>query len=440
MPESKYDIAVLGGGPAGYAAAIRASQLGKKVCLVERFFPGGTCLNRGCIPTKAMIASIDLYSRIRKADRFGISVENPSIDLARVIERKNRVVRTLTKGVEYLLKQHKVEVIKDEGLLKGPGQIELATSNSQLATDKIILATGSEPMELRGFAVDHTKVLNSNDMLNLTSVPKTMEIIGCGVIGLEFAFMFAELGTKVNICEAMSRALPMVDEEVTSLLMQIAGRKGIEIGLNLKMNAPSGKDVTLVAVGRKVNCEFFKDSGIRMRGRFVDVNGRMETSLPGVYAAGDITGISMQSHVAYAQGKTAAENACGVESKIDLSVIPMCIFTSPEVAAVGLTEAQAKAKGIEIAVGNFPFAALGKAKAMEETEGFVKIVSDPKTGRVIGAHMIGPQTSNLIAELALAVKLGASAKDVASTIHAHPTLPEAVMEAAESVFGAAIHI
>jgi dihydrolipoamide dehydrogenase len=440
MAENNYDIAVLGGGPAGYAAAIRASQLGKKVCLVERFFPGGTCLNRGCIPTKAMLASVNLYAKMKKADRFGISVSNVSIDLAKVIERKNRVVKTLTKGVEYLLKQNKVALIKGEGILKGPGVIELRTQNTELRAQKIILATGSEPLDIPGFTIDHSKVLNSNDMLNLTHVPQTMEIIGCGIIGMEFAFMFAELGTKINICEAMPKALPMVDEEVTALLMQISKKKGIEIALNTKVGGPSGKDITLVAVGRKTNTESFKDSGIKMKGRFPEVNNKMETSLPGVYAAGDITGISMQSHVAYAQGKAAAENACGITSQIDLSVIPMCIFTEPEVAAVGLTEAQAKEKGIEIKIGKFPFIALGKAKAMDETEGFVKIMSDSKTDKILGVHIIGPQASNLIAESALAMKLGASAKDIAHTIHAHPTLPEAIMEAAESIFGHAIHI
>ncbi len=440
MAETQYDIAILGGGPAGYAAAIRASQLGKKVCLIERYFPGGTCLNRGCIPTKAIIASISLYSKMKKAEKFGLKANDLSIDLEKVIERKNRVVKTLTKGVEHLLKQSKVDVIKSEGVLKEPGVIELAPPASHLAAPKIILATGSEPLEIPGFPFDHKKVLNSNDMLNLTTAPQTMEMIGCGVIGLEFAFIFVELGTKINICEAMPKALPMVDDEVTALLMQTAKKKGIEIVLNTKVSGPSGKDVTLVAVGRKVNNESFKDAGIKMNGRFPEVNGKMETSLPGVYAAGDITGISMQSHVAYAQGKMAAENACGLDSKIDLSVIPMCIFTDPEIAAVGLTEEQAKTKGMEIKIGKFPFIALGKAKAMDEIEGFVKIVSDAKSDKVLGVHIIGPQASNLIAEAALAIKLGATSKDIAATIHAHPTLPESIMEAAESIFGQAIHI
>jgi len=440
MTDKKFDIIVLGGGPGGYSAAIRAAQLGKKVCLIERYNPGGTCLNRGCIPTKTIISSIELFSKIKKADKFGISVKDPQIDLAKVIQRKNRIVMTLTKGVQYLLKKNKVEVIKGEGKLKEPGIIELSSPISHLSSQKIILATGSEPIEIPGFKFDHNKILNSNDMLNLTSMPKTMEIIGCGAIGLEFAFIFAELGTKVTICEALPKAMPMADEEITNILMQTLKKKGIEMLLNTKRSAPSGMDITLVAVGRKPNTDSFKEAGVELKGKFVKTNNKMETNLGGVYAAGDITGISMQSHVAYAQGKVAAENACGKSSEIDYSAIPMCIYTHPEVASIGLTEAEAKDKGLEIKIGKFPFMALGKAKAIDETDGMVKIIADAKTNKILGAHIIGPNTTMLISEIALAMKVGASADDIAKTIHAHPTLPEAVQEAAESIFGQAIHI
>ena len=451
MTDAKYDIAVLGGGPGGYSAAIRASQLGAKVCLIEKETVGGTCLNRGCIPTKSILASIELYSKIKRAKEFGIDVEKFSINMNKVIERKNRIVTRLTKGVEYLLKQHKVELIKGEGILNGPEKLEIRDSKLEISAKRIILATGSEPMDIPGFSVDHKTTINSNDILNLTEIPKTMEILGCGVIGLQFARIFSDLGTQVNICEALPKVLPAIDDEVSAALMQSVKKRGIDISLNTKLSGPSGKEITFVAAGRKLNTEGFPEAGIAVsglpgQGKRVAVNERMETNLPGVYAVGDITGINMLAHVAYAQGKVAAENACkansriGSPSTIDYSVVPMCIFTDPEVAAVGLTEAEAQAKGIGVKIGKFPFAALGKARAIGEEEGFIKIIADAKSDKVLGVHIIGPQATVLIAEAAMALKLRATAKDIADLIHAHPTLPEAVQEAAESIFGQAIHI
>jgi len=441
MADVQYDIAVLGGGPAGYAAAIRASQLKAKVCLIEKGELGGTCLNRGCIPTKSMLASIELYSKIKRADKFGINVSGLSIDLKKVIERKDRIVSRLVKGVEHLIKQHKIDLIKGEGKLKGTGVIELRAQSTELRAQKIILATGSEPMDIPGFEVDHKKIINSNGILNLTEIPKTMEILGCGVIGLQFARIFSDMGTEVTICEALPKVLPMIDEEVSNALIDLIKKRKIQINMNVKLSKPSGKDITFVAAGRKPNTEGLKEAGAEMvKDKFVKVNERMETNLSGVSAAGDITGINMLAHVAYAQGKVAAEAACGKTSKIDYSVVPMCIFTDPEVAAVGLTEAQAKEKGIEIKIGRFPFGALGKARTIGEEDGFVKIIADAKSNKVLGVHIIGPQATVLIAEAALAIKLGAKVEDIANLIHAHPTLPEAVMEAAESIFGQAIHI
>lgn len=440
MGESKYDIAILGGGPGGYSAAIRASQLGAKVCVIEKSELGGTCLNRGCIPTKSILASIELFSKIKRAHDFGIDIEKFTINMDKVIERKNRIVNRLVKGVEYLLKQNKIDLIKGEGRFKEPGNIEIRDSKLEIRAEKIILATGSEPMDIPGFEIDGKKIINSNHILDLKDVPKTMEILGCGVIGLQFARIYSELGTKVNICEALPKVLTMIDEEVTNSLIGIVKKKQIEINMNVRLSKPSGKEITLVAAGRKVNTEGFEKLGVKMNRKYIAVNERMETNLPGVFAVGDITGINMLAHVAYAQGKVAAEVACNKDSKIDYTVVPMCIYTDPEVSAVGLTESQAKEKGFEVKIGKFPFTALGKARTIDETEGFVKIVADAKTDKVLGVHIIGPQATMLIPEAAMAIKLGAKAEDIASTIHAHPTLSEAVQEAAESIFGKAIHI
>jgi dihydrolipoamide dehydrogenase len=456
MSDNKFDLIVLGGGPGGYSAAIRAAQLGAKVALIEKDNVGGTCLNRGCIPTKSILASIELYSKIKRAKEFGIDVEKFSINMYRVIERKNRIVTRLVKGVEYLLKQHKVELIKGDGIIKGPEKLEIRDSSAkggsasggklEISAKRIILATGSEPMDIPGFQVDHKTIINSNDVLNLPEIPKTMEILGCGIIGLQFARIFSDLGTQVNICEALPKVLPAIDDEISSALIQSEKKRNIDIVLNTKLSKPSGKDITFVAAGRKLNTEGFEAAGVKLDRKRVVVNDKMETNLPGVYAVGDITGINMLAHVAYAQGKVAAENACkansriGLPSKIDYSVVPMCIFTDPEVAAVGLTEAEAQAKGIGIKIGKFPFAALGKARTIGEEEGFVKIIADAKSNKVLGVHIIGPQATILIAEAAMALRLEAKAQDIANLIHAHPTLPEAVQEAAESIFGQAIHI
>ena len=448
MVDKKYDIIILGAGPAGYSAAIRASQLGAKVAVIEKDKAGGTCLSRGCIPTKSILASIELFSKIKIAHDFGIDIEKFAIDMEKVIARKNKIVHRLVKGVEYLLKQNKVDLIKGEGKVTNISAkekiIEIkdnAGNGLRVTGYALILATGSEPMNIPGFEVDGKKIINSNHILDLKDIPKTMEILGCGVIGLQFARIYSELGTKVNICEALPKVLPVIDEEVTNSLIGIVSKKQIEIKMNVRLSKPSGKEITLVAAGRKVNTEGFKEIGIEMiKDRYVKVNERLETNLPGVYAVGDITGINMLAHVAYAQGKVAAEATCGKDSKIDYSVVPMCIYTDPEVAAVGLTEAEAKAKGHEVKIGKLPFGASGKARTISEEEGFVKIVADAKSNKILGVHIIGPQATMLIAEAAMAIKLGAKAEDITSTIHAHPTLSEAIQEAAESIFGQAIHI
>jgi len=441
MTEKNFDAIVLGAGPGGYSAAIRAAQLGKKVAIVEKDKVGGTCLNRGCIPTKSILASIELFSKVKKAHEYGIQIEKFSISMDKVVERKNKIVARLTKGVEYLLKQHKIELIKGEGKIKGPGIIELRAQNTELRAQKIILATGSEPMDIPGFPVDGKTIINSNHILDLKDIPKTMEILGCGVIGLQFARIYSDLGTKINICEAMPTALPMIDDEVAKALIDLSKKRQIEISMNVKLSKPSGKEVTFVAAGRKINSEGLKDAGVELiKDKFVKVNEKMETNLPGVYAIGDLTGINMLAHVAYAQGKVAAENATGKNSTIDYSVVPMCIFTDPEVASAGLTESQAKEKGHDVKIGKFPFMALGKARTIGETDGFVKIISDGKSGKVLGVHIIGPQATLLIHEAAMALRLGAKADDIANMIHAHPTLTEAIQEAAESIFGQAIHV
>jgi len=457
----KYDLTVIGGGPGGYVSAIRAAQRGQKVCLIEKNRVGGTCLNVGCIPTKSLLSSIDLLNKIKSAEEYGLSVGDYSCDLAKVVTRKNQIVQKLVKGVEFLLSSYGVALKSGKGAFIDKNTISISNGNDEeiISTNNTIIATGSRPADIPIFGIDEDKVVTSTGALNITTPPEELLIVGGGVIGSEFACIYSSLGTKVTIVEMMPNIIPTEDRQIARRLQGSFKKKGIKISTKVKIEKlektsagiaatlDTGKvieaDKALISIGRSLNVEGIglEKAGVAQGAREILVNERMETNIPGVYAIGDVTGKILLAHVATAQGIVAAENCSGKKERtMDYNVVPSCIFTTPEIASVGLTDAAAKAKGIETRVGSFSFMALGKALAMGEAEGMVRLVADAATDKLLGAQMIGPHTTDLIAEVALAIRLGATAEQVGETIHAHPTLAESIMEAAEDVHGISPHI
>ncbi|MDK2836491.1 MAG: dihydrolipoamide dehydrogenase [Thermosediminibacterales bacterium] len=459
------EIAIIGGGPAGYVAALRASQLGAKVAVVENRDLGGTCLNRGCIPTKALLQSTEVFKLVKNASRFGVTAGEASIDFAKAVARKNAVVKQLVTGVNYLLKSSNVEVINATASFTGKNEVELTKPDGQkekLTARKFIIASGSVPAMPPIPGIDSDGVITSDKALEITEPPKSMVIVGGGVIGVEFATIFASVGTKVTIIEMMPRLIPNIDAEVAETLKAVLKRQGIAIYLNSRVesigDSTEGKAIefidekgnksaitaekVLVSVGRRANIEGLglEKAGIRTERGSIAVNDRMETNVPNIYAAGDVTGGILLAHVAFEEGKVAAENALGHESVIDYKVVPSGIFTRPEIASVGLSEEEAKQAGHKLKIGRFPFRANGKALAMNESEGFVKIIADTKYGEILGVHIIGPHATDLIHEAALAIKLEATLEEIANTIHAHPTLAETMVEAALDADKIALHI
>lgn len=456
-------IAVLGGGPGGYVAALKAAQLGAQVIVVESSEVGGTCLNWGCIPTKALLASAEALHKARNLSDYGIEL-NGSVtpNLSLIMERKNKVVSTQVKGIRALFKSWGVELIEGRGRLTGPTSIEVEKkdgSTATIAADKIIIATGSRPAELPAFKFDGKNILSSNEALTITDIPKSMLIIGAGVIGCEFACIYNELGAEVTMIEMMPRAVSTEDEEISELLAKELKKKKIKlltgVGVTkvekmpdgMHAHLPDGKEIAaekiLVSIGRALNSDNIglESVGINRgkRGEII-VDNRMETNIKGVYAAGDVIGRIMLAHVASTEGIVAAENICGRDTTMDYSVVPAAIFTSPEIGSVGLRENQAADKGIKTRIGRFQFRALGKAHAMGEIAGFVKIIADAGTDKILGVHIIGPHASDLVHEAAVAMKAGLTARDIAATIHAHPTLSEGLLEASEDVHGNAVHV
>lgn len=455
-------LTIVGAGPGGYVAALKAAQLGAQVTVIEDTEVGGTCLNRGCIPTKTLLASAEAYSKAKELEAFGVELNGSvSPNLARMMERKNKVVGLQVKGIRGLFKSWGVKLIEGRGKLLDGHKVEVAGKDgtaSVLETDRVIIATGSRPALIPTFPFDGKTILSSTDALNLTEIPKSMIIVGAGVIGCEFACIFRELGTEVAIVEMLPRAVSTEDMEVSELLERELKKKKIQFitGVSVdKVNGESGgiraslsngKEISaekmLVSIGRALNCDGIglEEAGVQKgpRGQ-VAVNEKMQTNIEGIYAVGDVTGGMLLAHVASKQGMVAALNACGHEAKFDGSTVPAAIFTMPEIASVGLREFQAEEKGLKTKTGRFQFRALGKAHAMGEIAGFVKIVADHGSDKVLGVHIIGPHASDLIHEAAIAIKAGLTASDIADTIHAHPTLSEGLMEAAEDVHGMAIH-
>ncbi|MBI5025160.1 MAG: dihydrolipoyl dehydrogenase [Nitrospirae bacterium] len=455
-------IAIVGAGPGGYVAAIKAAQLGAQVTVVEDTEVGGTCLNRGCIPTKALVASAEAFHKAKSLEDYGLELTGEVLpNLSKIMERKNKIVSTQVKGIRALFKSWGVNLLEGKGIILSPERIEVQKRNGTrliVETDKIIIATGSKPAQFPLFPFDGERIFSSDDALNIKEIPKSLIIIGAGVIGCEFACIFREFGTEVTIVEMLPRAVSTEDVEISELLEKELKKKKIKLMTGVSVERVEGKEdgihaflsdgnelvakKVLVSIGRALNSDGIglEAVGIKKgpKGEVL-VNERMETNIEGIYAAGDVVGGILLAHVASKEGIVAALNACGRDASMDYSVVPAAIFTTPEIASVGLREHQAIEKGIEVRTGHFQFRGLGKAHAMGEISGFVKIVADRTTDKILGAHIIGPHAADLIHEASLAIEAGIKAKELAHAIHAHPTLSEGLMEAAEDVHGSAIH-
>ncbi|MGH9673953.1 MAG: dihydrolipoyl dehydrogenase [Bryobacteraceae bacterium] len=457
-----YDVVVIGSGPGGYSAAVRAGQYGLKTALVEKEPKlGGCCLHVGCIPTKALLHTAEVWEYFEHAEEQGIDCEGARLDLGRVIERKNKIVAKHAKGVEYLMKKNKVDVVHGLGTLKGGGWIE--AGGKTIEAKNIILATGSEARMLQGLQSDPEVVLTNVEILNLTNIPKTLAVIGAGAVGVEFASIFARFGTTVTVIEMLPRLVPVEDEDVSKELQRTFTKSGIrceagakvetvrrtEAGVHLCVTLAGGKkedidtEKLLIAVGRKPNTDGvgLENTRARLDRGFVVVDERQQTGEPGLYAIGDIVaGTPQLAHVATMEGMVAVAHIAGKPAKpVDKTRIPGCTYTEPGIGSVGLTEAQAKEQGRKVKVGKFPFLANSKASILGRHDGFVKVVADEAYGEILGVHIIGPHAYELIAEAVAAMESEATVETMMSTIHAHPTLYEAVGEAFNAVYGLAIN-
>ncbi|MFH1017375.1 MAG: dihydrolipoyl dehydrogenase [Pseudomonadota bacterium] len=465
LPLTRYDVVVLGAGPGGYVAAIRLGQLGKSVALVERAELGGVCLNWGCIPSKALIHAAKLYEQIRSAHELGITVKGLAIDLAKTQEWKRESVRKLTSGVAQLAKAVGVKIIRAEGKFETPNRIRLTGAESGqdvIEFEHAIVATGSRPIEIPGFAIDGKHVVDSKDALDWTEAPKRLLIIGGGVIGMEIGMLYRNLGSEIAVVEMMDQLLPGIDAEIAQALQRICRKKGIAVhisskatgyrktkdGLAVGIEGPKGKqelvcDVILLSIGRAPNGLGFglEAIGVQVepKGK-IPVNNRLQTNLPHIYAIGDAAGPPLLAHKASKEALVAAECIAGSSDVYDVAAMPVAVFTDPEIASVGLTEADAARLGRKVFTGKFPFAASGRAVSTGQAEGFVKVVAEEGSKLLLGVHIFGPDASNLIGEAALALEMGAAVEDLALTVHPHPTLSEALMEAAEASLGKAIHM
>jgi dihydrolipoamide dehydrogenase len=459
------DIVIIGGGPGGYVAAIRAAQLSGKVALVEKEELGGTCLNWGCIPTKALLRGVEILDLIEGGKDYGVLAGPVTVDFAKLMARKDRAVKTLVGGVAGLMKANGIEVIKGSGKLVSPKEIEVVNAKQEkeiYRARKIILASGSVAAEIPIPGTKLPGVIDSNRALALKQIPESLVIIGAGPIGLEFGTVYAALGAKVTVLEMLPQVLPSEDPEIAAALEKTLRRFQIQALTGVKVQkiveGPDGRlqvtaavggeekifpaQYVLMAVGRKPNVEGLglEEAGVKFSKKGIEVNDKMETSIPGVYAIGDVTGKWLLAHYASAQGEVAAKNALGQEEHMDERVIPRCVYTLPEVASVGLTEQKARDEGHEVKVGRFPFSANGKATILGERTGMVKIVADGKYGEILGIHIVGPHATDLIGEAVVAMRLEGTAADIGQAIHPHPTLTEALMEAAFDVEGTAVHI
>ena len=465
MERKRFDIIVIGGGPGGYTAAIRAAQLGLRTGIVERDRLGGVCLNWGCIPSKALLKNAELLQSFRKAEEWGISYENLRFDFGKIIKRSRGVADRVSKGVEFLMKKNKIEYMPGYARLNGTDTIDLSTKGKEpetLAATHIILATGARPRSVPGVTIDRKRIITSTEAMTLPAQPRTMVIVGAGAIGMEFAFFYAALGTKVTVVEMMPNVLPAEDGEISKMMESSFRKQGVEVltGTNVegasasasdvvvRIASPDGKrelkaDIALIAVGVQGNIENIgiEKLGVAVERGHIKVDEDYRTNIPGIYAIGDVIGPPWLAHVASAEGIHCVEAIAGLNPEpLDYTSIPGCTYCQPQVASVGLTEEAARREGYELKIGRFPFRPLGKAVAIGETEGIVKLIFDAKYGELLGAHIMGSEATEMIAELVVAKRLEATGKQIFHTVHAHPTLTEAVMEAAASAYGEAINI
>jgi len=463
---SQYDVAILGSGPGGYVAAIKGNQLGLKVALIEKYEKfGGTCLHWGCVPTKSLLLNAELYEKAKKGKEFGILYKDLRLDYSLVKARKDKMVKKLSMGTDFLMKKNKIETFRGKGRLVAPGVIQIEGEEvTEIRAGKIIIATGSEAKLFPGLEPDGKTILTNKEILNLQSVPKSLLVIGGGAVGVEFASIFARFGSQVTIVEMLPRLLPLEDHEISEEVRKLLSKKRIKILVNAKLEdirveeenaharvfVPDGEiqdiisEKALIAVGRKPVIEELGLEKLRIettRG-FISVDEYMQTSVPGIYAIGDVVPTQALAHLASHEGMLAINHiAKGSAFPINYDLVPNCTYCSPEVASVGLTEDEAREKGFDVITGKFPFAAVSKATILGENEGFVKLVSEKKYRQILGIHMVGPKVTELIAEGAAAIGLEATAADLSHLIHPHPTISEGIMEAAHALYsGAAIHI
>ncbi len=463
----RYDLVVIGAGPGGYVAAIRATQLGLKTAIVEKDRPGGVCLNWGCIPSKAILTSAEMYEDLRHGEQYGIKVSGLSVDYAQVIKRSRDVARRLAKGVEYLLKKNKVPLLRGAGRIENTNRVIIEPGGQnvqdaqQVEADRILIATGSRERTLPGLEIDGKQVLTSYEALTEQEIPEAIVIIGGGAIGVEFAYIYSTFGSQVTVVEMEKQLLPGVDGEIARELERSSKKKGVEILTNTKFHSlekypgrvevllDNGTDQkkrtankVLVAVGRApLSADLgLEDAGVALDRGYIQVNEQLQTSNPAIYAIGDVNGPPLLAHAATQEGIAAVEFMTGErEEGLDPARIPACIYCQPQVAVLGLSEEQAQAQGYEVKIGKFPFRALGKALASGHDEGMVKLVVDKEYGEILGCHIIGRGATDLIAEIGLARTLEATTAELRETVHAHPTLSEAIMEAALDAEGRGIN-